>query len=55
MLRGDRGASSTDPFAESATPTNQWIVTPARIALIVRTRSHWKRLPDRTRTTVDRG
>ena len=28
MLKGDAGASNTDPFAMSATPTNQWVVSP---------------------------
>jgi hypothetical protein len=28
MLKGDRGASNTDPFATGPTATNQWIVSP---------------------------
>jgi|SRR3990172_5783081 len=28
MLRGDKGASNTDPFATGPTPTNEWVVSP---------------------------
>jgi hypothetical protein len=35
MLAGDNGASNTDPFATAATPTNQWVVAPAHIMLLV--------------------
>jgi hypothetical protein len=28
MLRGDKGASNTDPFAMARTPTNAWVVSP---------------------------
>ena len=31
MLRGDQGASNTDPFATEKTATNQWVVSPAHI------------------------
>ena len=34
MLRGDRGASNTDPHATGPTPTNQWVVTPAHIMVL---------------------
>jgi hypothetical protein len=34
MLRGDAGASNTDPFATSPTPDNDWVVTGPHIMLI---------------------
>src|SRR5476649_1149299 len=34
MLRGDQGASNTDPFATAKTATNQWVVSPAHIMVI---------------------
>ena len=34
MLRGDKGASNTDPFATGPTATNQWIVSPAHIMVL---------------------
>ena len=34
MLRGDRGASNTDPFAMGSTPTNQWIMSPPHIMVL---------------------
>jgi len=35
MLRGDTGASNTDPFATSATADNQWVVSPAHLMLLL--------------------
>ncbi len=35
MLRGDRGASNTDPHATGPTATNQWVVAPAHVMLLV--------------------
>jgi hypothetical protein len=35
MLRGDKGASNTDPFAMAPTADNQWIVSPAHIMVAV--------------------
>jgi hypothetical protein len=35
MLRGDHGGSNTDPFAEKPTATNQWVVSPAHIMVLV--------------------
>jgi len=35
MLRGDHGASNTDPWAEKATADNNWVVSPAHVMLIV--------------------
>jgi len=34
MLRGDHGASNTDPFATAPTADNQWVVAPAHIMLL---------------------
>jgi hypothetical protein len=34
MLRGDTGASNTDPFATAPTADNQWVVAPAHIMVI---------------------
>jgi hypothetical protein len=34
MLKGDKGASNTDPFATTPTPTNNWVVTPAHIMVL---------------------
>ena len=35
MLRGDHGASNTDPFATGPTATNQWVVSPSHIMLLL--------------------
>jgi hypothetical protein len=34
MLRGDKGASNTDPFATAATPDNQWVKSGPHIMVI---------------------
>jgi hypothetical protein len=34
MLRGDRGASNTDPYAAAPSATNQWVVSPAHIMIL---------------------
>ena len=34
MLRGDNGASNTDPYATAPTPDNQWVVTPAHVMVL---------------------
>jgi hypothetical protein len=34
MLRGDKGASNTDPFATGPTATNTWVVTPAHVMVL---------------------
>jgi hypothetical protein len=34
MLRGDTGASNTDPFATAPTADNQWVVSPPHIMLL---------------------
>ena len=35
MLRGDKGASNTDPFAMAPTATNNWTVSPPHIMIAV--------------------
>jgi len=35
MLRGDHGSSNTDPFATAPTATNQWVVSPSHLMLLV--------------------
>jgi len=34
MLKGDRGASNTDPFATGPTAYNQWVVSPPHIMVL---------------------
>jgi hypothetical protein len=34
MLRGDGGASNTDPFATKMTPDNQWVVSPPHVMIL---------------------
>jgi hypothetical protein len=34
MLRGDKGASNTDPFATGRTATNDWIVSPPHVMVL---------------------
>jgi len=35
MLHGDLGASNTVPFAESPTPSNQWVGSPPHVMLLL--------------------
>ena len=35
MLRGDKGASNTDPYAKGPTADNQWVVSPPHIMVLV--------------------
>ncbi len=35
MLRGDKGASNTDPYATGPTADNQWVVSPPHIMVLV--------------------
>ena len=35
MLKGDKGASNTDPYAEKATPDNRWVVSGPHVMVIV--------------------
>ena len=39
MLRGDNGASNTDPYATKPTPDNQWVVTGPHIMILPTDRS----------------
>jgi hypothetical protein len=34
MLKGDKGASNTDPFATGPTATNDWVVSPSHIMVL---------------------
>jgi hypothetical protein len=34
MLKGDKGASNTDPFATGPTPSNDWVVSPPHIMVL---------------------
>jgi hypothetical protein len=34
MLKGDKGASNTDPFATAPTATNQWVVSPPHVMVL---------------------
>jgi hypothetical protein len=34
MLKGDKGASNTDPFATKKTDTNEWVVAPPHIMVL---------------------
>jgi len=34
MLRGDNGASNTDPFATAETPDNHWIKTGSHVMIV---------------------
>ena len=34
MLKGDKGASNTDPFATGPTATNEWVVSPPHIMVL---------------------
>jgi hypothetical protein len=34
MLRGDKGASNTDPYATGPTATNQWVVAPPHVMVL---------------------
>jgi hypothetical protein len=35
MLKGDTGASNTDPYATGPTATNEWVVSPAHLMLLL--------------------
>jgi hypothetical protein len=34
MLRGDKGASNTDPYATGPTSSNEWVVSPPHIMVL---------------------
>lgn len=35
MLKGDKGASNTDPFATGPTADNQWVVSPPHVMIVI--------------------
>jgi len=35
MLKGDNGASNTDPYATAGTANNEWVVSPAHVMLVL--------------------
>jgi ribosomal protein S11 len=39
MLRGDQGASNTDPYATAPTADNQWAVSPAHVMVLYQDRN----------------
>ena len=45
MLKGDKGVSNTDPFATAATATNQWVVSPAHVMVLMPDTKHLEALP----------
>jgi hypothetical protein len=45
MLKGDKGASNTDPYASKATPDNQWVVSPPHIMILPTDSSQLGALP----------
>lgn len=45
MLKGDKGASNTDPYATRATPDNQWVMSGPHIMVLPTDRSQLDALP----------
>jgi hypothetical protein len=45
MLKGDKGASNTDPYATKPTPDNQWVVSGPHIMILPTDRSHLDAFP----------
>ena len=45
MLKGDLGASTTDPFATAPTETNEWVVSPPHLMLLTPDASQLEALP----------
>jgi len=45
MLKGDTGASNTDPYAKKATPDNQWVVSGPHVMVILPDPSQLDALP----------
>ena len=45
MLKGDKGASNTDPYASKPTPDNQWVVTGPHIMILPVDASHLDAYP----------
>jgi hypothetical protein len=50
MLKGDRGASNTDPFATAKTPDNHWVVSPAHIMVLPSDPKQLDGMPDDPKT-----
>lgn len=45
MLKGDKGASNTDPFATKPTPDNHWVVSPPHVMVLTPDTSQLDALP----------
>jgi hypothetical protein len=45
MLKGDNGASNTDPYATKPTPDNQWVVSGPHIMILPTDRSQLEAFP----------
>jgi hypothetical protein len=45
MLKGDKGASNTDPYATKAAPDNNWVVSPPHVMLLPSDPSQLDALP----------
>jgi hypothetical protein len=45
LLKGDKGASNTDPFAMAPTATNQWVVSPAHLMVLTPDANQLEALP----------
>ena len=45
MLKGDKGASNTDPFATAPTATNQWVVSPSHVMVLTPDTNQLEALP----------
>ena len=45
MLKGDKGASNTDPFATKPTPDNHWVVSPPHVMVLTPDASQLDALP----------
>lgn len=45
MLKGDKGASNTDPYATKSTPDNHWVVSPPHVMILPTNSSQLEALP----------
>jgi hypothetical protein len=45
MLKGDKGTSNTDPYAKTATPDNQWVVSGPHVMVVLPDPSQLDALP----------
>jgi hypothetical protein len=50
MLKGDKGASNTDPYATKATPDNNWVVSPPHLMILPTDASQLASLPTDPKT-----